>query len=85
MNSLFNLVIFIVFLLALFLTSYASEQGLTVEVPPGRFQCFFQPVENDKFKTMEVDFQVRNKGAVKFKGPLEPKYHISSKICTTLF
>lgn len=44
--------------LVLFTTSHASEQGLTVEVPPGKYQCFFQPVQEDRFKTMEVDFQV---------------------------
>ncbi|EYC09274.1 hypothetical protein Y032_0061g3253 [Ancylostoma ceylanicum] len=34
----------------------------TVEVPPGKFQCFFQPVDVTKHKTMEVDYQVVDGG-----------------------
>jgi|UniRef100_A0AC35G0E4 protein ERP2 len=36
----------------------ASEYDLTVEVPAGKFQCFYQPVADAKYKTLEVDYQV---------------------------
>ncbi|KIH42809.1 hypothetical protein ANCDUO_27202 [Ancylostoma duodenale] len=34
----------------------------TVEIPPGKFQCFFQPVDVTKHKTMEVDYQAVDGG-----------------------
>ncbi|KAL6739921.1 hypothetical protein Aduo_013318 [Ancylostoma duodenale] len=34
----------------------------TVQVPPGKFQCFFQPVDVTKHKTMEVDYQAVDGG-----------------------
>lgn len=37
---------------------FASEYDLTVEVPAGKFQCFYQPVTDAKHKTMEIDYQV---------------------------
>ncbi|CAI4224464.1 unnamed protein product [Auanema sp. JU1783] len=40
----------------------AGEYDFTVEVPPGKFQCFFQPVQNNVHKTMEVDYQVVDGG-----------------------
>lgn len=47
------------FLLAcsLFGISDAGEYDLTVEVEARKFQCFFQPV-HEKYKSMEVDYQV---------------------------
>lgn len=35
-----------------------GEYDFTVEVPAGKFQCFFQPVDLAKHKTLEVDYQV---------------------------
>lgn len=47
---------------ALFLLLVVSincgEYDFTVEVPAGKFQCFFQPVDLTKHKTLEVDYQV---------------------------
>ncbi|KJH52096.1 Emp24/gp25L/p24 family protein [Dictyocaulus viviparus] len=40
----------------------ALELDLTVDVPPGKFQCFFQPVDINKHKIMEVDYQVVDGG-----------------------
>lgn len=40
----------------------AEEYGLTVEVKPGKFECFFQPVTDAKYKTMEIDYQVIDGG-----------------------
>uniref|UniRef100_A0A8R1IWT2 GOLD domain-containing protein n=1 Tax=Caenorhabditis japonica TaxID=281687 RepID=A0A8R1IWT2_CAEJA len=39
-----------------------GEYDFTVEVPPGKFQCFFQPVDLAKHKTLEVDYQVIDGG-----------------------
>jgi len=38
-----------------------GEYDLTVEVPAGRFECFFQPVI-EKHKTFEIDYQVIDGG-----------------------
>jgi len=35
---------------------------LTVEVPSGKFQCFFHSVDNPNHKTMEIDYQVIDGG-----------------------
>jgi protein ERP2 len=40
----------------------AEEFGLTVEVKPGKFECFFQPITDPKYKTMEIDYQVIDGG-----------------------
>lgn len=53
--------------LTLFLLLIASyvlcgEYDFTVEVPAGKFQCFFQPVDLTKHKTLEVDYQVIDGG-----------------------
>ncbi|KAE9421061.1 hypothetical protein Angca_008775, partial [Angiostrongylus cantonensis] len=40
----------------------ALELDLTVEIPPGKSQCFFQPVDVNKHKTMEIDYQVVDGG-----------------------
>ncbi|KAK0422034.1 hypothetical protein QR680_007325 [Steinernema hermaphroditum] len=49
-------------LLFLVTSTFCSEFDFTIEVPPGKFQCFFQPVNDAKFKTMEVDYQVIDGG-----------------------
>uniref|UniRef100_A0A1I7Z8S5 GOLD domain-containing protein n=1 Tax=Steinernema glaseri TaxID=37863 RepID=A0A1I7Z8S5_9BILA len=50
-------------ILLLFVTPAAcSEYDFTVEVPPGKFQCFFQPIYNSKYKTLEIDYQVIDGG-----------------------
>ena len=50
---------FLVFLvIVLFSIGSCSEHGLTVEVAPATFQCFFQTINDAKYKNMEVDFQV---------------------------
>ncbi|KAK6040549.1 hypothetical protein COOONC_21946 [Cooperia oncophora] len=51
-------------LLSLLLASFAAafEQDFTVEVPPGKFQCFFQPVDVTKNKFLEIDYQVVDGG-----------------------
>ncbi|XGW30888.1 hypothetical protein V3C99_009673 [Haemonchus contortus] len=51
-------------LLALLLASSATgvEHDFTVEVPPGKFQCYFQPVDTTKHKFLEVDYQVVDGG-----------------------
>uniref|UniRef100_A0AC34QT84 GOLD domain-containing protein n=1 Tax=Panagrolaimus sp. JU765 TaxID=591449 RepID=A0AC34QT84_9BILA len=49
---------FFVFILALIHVATSNEYGLTVEVPAGKFQCFYQPVTDERHKTMEVDYQV---------------------------
>lgn len=36
---------------------HGGEFDLTIEVEPGKLQCFFQPVK-PKHKTIEVDYQV---------------------------
>ncbi|KAI1714207.1 hypothetical protein Ddc_11525 [Ditylenchus destructor] len=38
-----------------------GEYDLTVEVPPGKFQCFFQEV-TEKHKAFEIDYQVIDGG-----------------------
>ncbi|TKR95053.1 hypothetical protein L596_009272 [Steinernema carpocapsae] len=43
-------------------TLFASEFDFTVEIPPGKFQCYFQPVVDAKFKSLEVDYQVIDGG-----------------------
>uniref|UniRef100_A0A0N5A328 GOLD domain-containing protein n=1 Tax=Parastrongyloides trichosuri TaxID=131310 RepID=A0A0N5A328_PARTI len=40
----------------------ATEFALTVEVPPGKFQCFFQSIDNPKHKFIEIDYQVIDGG-----------------------
>uniref|UniRef100_A0A914X5Q0 GOLD domain-containing protein n=1 Tax=Plectus sambesii TaxID=2011161 RepID=A0A914X5Q0_9BILA len=40
----------------------ASEFDFTVEVAAGKFQCYFQNIENEKFKTLEIDYQVIDGG-----------------------
>ncbi len=49
----------VVCLILLASSTHASELDLTVEVPAGKFQCFFQTVDNAEHKTMEIDYQVR--------------------------
>uniref|UniRef100_A0A915ERN6 GOLD domain-containing protein n=1 Tax=Ditylenchus dipsaci TaxID=166011 RepID=A0A915ERN6_9BILA len=39
----------------------AGEYDLTVEIPPGKFQCFFQTVA-EKHKSLEIDYQVIDGG-----------------------
>ncbi|KAK5975101.1 Transmembrane emp24 protein transport domain containing 5 [Trichostrongylus colubriformis] len=48
----------------LFLIGLAAslEQDFTIEVPPGKFQCYFQPVDTTKHKFMEIDYQVVDGG-----------------------
>lgn len=46
-------------LLLLAALSLASELDFTVEVPAGKFQCYFQAADTAKHRTMEVDYQVR--------------------------
>ncbi|CAJ0580146.1 unnamed protein product, partial [Mesorhabditis spiculigera] len=48
--------------LALASVALAGEYDFTVEVPPGKFQCFFQPVTNPNHKSIEVDYQVVDGG-----------------------
>ncbi|VDO18934.1 unnamed protein product [Heligmosomoides polygyrus] len=43
----------------------AEELDFTVEIPPGTFQCFFQPVDVTKHKSLEVDYQVIDGGDLK--------------------
>ncbi|VDL74077.1 unnamed protein product [Nippostrongylus brasiliensis] len=38
------------------------ELDFTVEIPAGTFQCYFQPVDINKHKTLEVDYQVIDGG-----------------------
>uniref|UniRef100_A0AC35U898 GOLD domain-containing protein n=1 Tax=Rhabditophanes sp. KR3021 TaxID=114890 RepID=A0AC35U898_9BILA len=40
----------------------SSEFGLTIQIPAGNFQCFFQPVEKEAHKFIEIDFQVVDGG-----------------------
>lgn len=50
---------FLIFAL-LFIKFYfisAGEFDFTIEVEPGKLQCFFQPVEA-KHKTIEIEYQV---------------------------
>lgn len=49
---------FIVFLLLISLIQ-AGEYDYTIEVRPGKYECYFQPVDINKHKFMEVDYQVR--------------------------
>uniref|UniRef100_A0A7E4ZY89 GOLD domain-containing protein n=1 Tax=Panagrellus redivivus TaxID=6233 RepID=A0A7E4ZY89_PANRE len=49
---------FLIILAAICAVGYAGEYDLTVEVPAGKFQCFYQPVIDAKHKFMEVDYQV---------------------------
>jgi len=49
-------------LLAVSIIVDASEYDFTIEVAAGKFQCYFQPVENEKYKTMEIDYQVIDGG-----------------------
>ncbi|GMR48350.1 hypothetical protein PMAYCL1PPCAC_18545 [Pristionchus mayeri] len=42
--------------------AYAGEYDFTVEVPAGKFQCYFQTVDNNKYKTLEIDYQVIDGG-----------------------
>lgn len=46
-------------LISFILKVFCGEFDFTVEIPAGKFQCFFQPVDFEKHKTMEVDYQVR--------------------------
>ncbi|CAB3409351.1 unnamed protein product [Caenorhabditis bovis] len=46
----------------IFCSSHAGEYDFTVEVAAGKFQCFFQPVDLAKHKTIEVDYQVIDGG-----------------------
>ncbi|CAD6197523.1 unnamed protein product [Caenorhabditis auriculariae] len=39
-----------------------GEFDFTVEVPAGKFQCFFQPVDISKHKMLEVAYQVIDGG-----------------------
>lgn len=52
----------IVLLLPLVAFVSCGEYDFTVEVPAGKFQCFFQPVDLTKHKTLEVDYQVIDGG-----------------------
>jgi len=52
----------VVVLCALSLVVEGSEFDFTVEVAAGKFQCYLQAVENEKFKTMEIDYQVIDGG-----------------------
>jgi hypothetical protein len=36
----------------------AGEYGLTVEIPAGKYECYFQSVTDEKHKQMEIDYQV---------------------------
>lgn len=38
--------------------AFAGEYDFTIEVPAGKFQCYFQTVDNTKYKTLEIDYQV---------------------------
>ncbi|CAJ0918149.1 unnamed protein product, partial [Mesorhabditis belari] len=52
-------------LLLLFLLvalTICGEYDFTVEVPPGKFQCYFQAVTDSKYKSIEVDYQVIDGG-----------------------
>ncbi|KAK6747962.1 hypothetical protein RB195_000895 [Necator americanus] len=49
----------LLFLVAL---AAAAEMDFTVEIPPGKFQCYYQPVDVTKHKTIEVDYQVVDGG-----------------------
>ncbi|KAJ1350213.1 hypothetical protein KIN20_005951 [Parelaphostrongylus tenuis] len=40
----------------------ALELDLTVDIPAGKFECYFQPVDINKYKTMELDYQVVDGG-----------------------
>jgi len=42
--------------------SLAGEFDFTVEVRPGKYECYFQPVTNEKHKKLEVDYQVIDGG-----------------------
>ncbi|CAI5447425.1 unnamed protein product [Caenorhabditis angaria] len=41
---------------------HGGEFDFTVEVPAGKFECFFQSVDIAKHKTLEVDYQVIDGG-----------------------
>ncbi|PAV77884.1 hypothetical protein WR25_05914 [Diploscapter pachys] len=49
-------------LLLLVALSLASELDFTVEVPAGKFQCYFQAADTARHRTMEVDYQVIDGG-----------------------
>lgn len=36
---------------------FAGEYSLTIEIEPGKIECFFQKVE-EKHKNIEIDYQV---------------------------
>ncbi|CAD5227695.1 unnamed protein product [Bursaphelenchus xylophilus] len=40
----------------------ASEFDYTIEIRPGKYECYFQPVSNPKHKTMEINYQVIDGG-----------------------
>ncbi|KAI6176260.1 hypothetical protein M3Y97_00779200 [Aphelenchoides bicaudatus] len=52
------------FLVLILLASYVSstEFGFTIEVRPGKYECYFVPVTAEKHKTLEVDYQVVDGG-----------------------
>uniref|UniRef100_A0A1I7XRE7 GOLD domain-containing protein n=1 Tax=Heterorhabditis bacteriophora TaxID=37862 RepID=A0A1I7XRE7_HETBA len=50
--------IFAILILIWVVPSRTGEYDYTVEIPPGKFQCYFQPVDISKHTTMEVDYQV---------------------------
>ncbi|KAI1711297.1 emp24/gp25L/p24 family/GOLD domain-containing protein [Ditylenchus destructor] len=52
-----------------------GEYDLTVEVPPGKFQCFFQEV-TEKHKAFEIDYQVIDGGDLNINFMLILDYQI---------
>lgn len=56
--KIFGWLIGLVTLFRFFDKILAGEYDLTIEVSPGKHQCFFQTL-TDKHKSLEIDYQVR--------------------------
>uniref|UniRef100_A0A0N5BT29 GOLD domain-containing protein n=1 Tax=Strongyloides papillosus TaxID=174720 RepID=A0A0N5BT29_STREA len=56
--------LFLLFFYIILITEYIfGETTLSVEVPPGKFQCFFQTIkDNTHYKHLEIDYQVTDGG-----------------------
>ncbi|CAD5220432.1 unnamed protein product [Bursaphelenchus okinawaensis] len=59
---MYGILFSIVFIFATFCFCAASEFDYTIEIRPGKYECYFQPVSNPKHKTMEIDYQVIDGG-----------------------
>lgn len=57
MASTVRQILAFILLPVLFSNVESGEYDLTIEVAPGKYQCFFQPV-TEKHKTLEIDYQV---------------------------